>query len=129
MTRGELCFLRNGRAMCPASDRKIADVERAILRALCADSLPASVRDSANDRLKNYKWRDEEHWVVYQALRKLNGQRRVSLREELPASATKLAFPDVNWPNYFGGEELNGDAIEQLFRELKSLTEDTRIQP
>jgi hypothetical protein len=107
--------------MCPAEDRRIVDVERAILRAMCTDSLPPSVRDSANDRLKGYEWRDREHWVVYQALQRFHGQRRVSLREELPASATKLAFPDVNWPNYFGAEELDKDGFEHLFRKLKSL--------
>jgi hypothetical protein len=111
--------------MCPADDKRILDVERAILRALCTDSLPAAIRDSANDRLKGYEWRDQEHWVVYQALQRLHGHRRVSLREELPASATKLAFPDVNWPDYFGAEELNKDSIEQLFRELKSMPEQT----
>jgi hypothetical protein len=107
--------------MCPGDDKRIVDVERAILRALCADSLPASIRDNANDRLRGYKWHDEEHWVVYQALQRLHGRHRISVREELPASATKLAFPDVNWPNYFGGEEVNKDGIEKLFSELKSL--------
>jgi hypothetical protein len=108
--------------MCSLGDRQIVDVERAILRVLCMDTLPATVRSSANDLLKSYEWRDQEHWVVYHALQKLQGRRRVSLREELPASATKLAFPDVNWPDYFGSEELNENAIEQLFIELKLLT-------
>ena len=111
--------------MRPPSDRSVDDIERAILRALCTDSLPASVRDSAHDRLRGYKWHDEEHWVVYQALQRLRGRRRISVREELPASATKLAFPDVNWPNYFGGEEPDKDGIEQLLSELKSLTDQT----
>lgn len=111
--------------MGPAENRKIVDVERAILRALCTDSLPAPVRDSANDCLRGYEWRDEEHWVVYQALQRLHGRQRISVREELPASAAKLAFPDVSWPNYFGGEEVDKDGIEQLFRELKSLTKQT----
>ncbi len=115
--------------MCPPGDRSIVDVERAILRALCSDSLPAEVRESARDRLRGYQWRDEEHWVVYQALQRLHGSRRMSLREELPASATKLAFPDVNWPNYFGGEEPDKDGIEQLLSELNSLTDQTWIRP
>src|ERR1700691_1934781 len=98
--------------MCPADDKQIVGVERAILRVLCADSLPAPIRDGAKDRLKSYKWHDEEHRVVFQALQRLHGRSRIFVREELPASATKLAFPDVNWPDYFDGEELNGDAIE-----------------
>jgi hypothetical protein len=103
----------------PTSPRSVPELERAILRALCADALPAPARDSAKHSLENYQWQDPEHRVVYEALLEAPRSGPLSLREQLPARATRLGFPDVEWQNYFGRAESEQGDIEGLVRELK----------
>jgi hypothetical protein len=71
--------------------------------------------------LEKYEWRDPEHRVVYEALQETQGTGplSLSLREQLPAHATRLGFPDVDWRDYFDGAESGPADIEALVRELK----------
>ena len=39
-------------------------------------------------------------------------------REELPAQATRMGFPDVNWKNYFPAEAADCGDVAGLVREL-----------
>jgi hypothetical protein len=70
--------------------------------------------------LENYRWHDPEHRVVYEALQAVRGGARLSLREELPAHATRLGFPDVGWQDYFDCAGLGQTDIGVLVKQLKA---------
>lgn len=98
----------------PAADKSltIIELERKILRALCRERIDSSARAdldgqsraSAVSRLLSYKWQDPEHRIVFQALARLPGRDAAELRRQLPAQATRMGFPDVQWETYFAGE-------------------------
>jgi hypothetical protein len=122
----------------PAPD---PDLESRILRALCADfdfvaahfSAPSASNDSPRTddpaaaytakratilaQLRTHHWQDPEHRVVFEALTALPGRPASDLREQLPAQATRMGFPDVNWQNYFAAAS-EDSALEALVAEL-----------
>jgi hypothetical protein len=102
------------------------DLERKILCALCsAAATRTEVREEADTRTRNailtalrtYQWQDPEHRVVFEALISLPGRSMKELREQLPAQATRMGFPDVNWDEYFAARAA-GSPIESLIAEL-----------
>jgi hypothetical protein len=96
-------------------------LEREILRLLCnlPDAPPDRARSHALCNLSSHVWEDADHRVVFDALRRSPGKEPALLREQLPAEATRLGFPDVDWTAYFG-DTISRDSreIEQLTREL-----------
>ena len=68
-------------------------------------------------QLRPHRWQDSEHRVVFEALTALPDRDATELREQLPAQATRMGFPDVNWENYFASAAADS-AIETLVAEL-----------
>ena len=97
----------------PAADKSLAIVqlERKVLRALCReqvgdsahDGLDAQSRTGAISSLLSHNWQDAEHRVVFDALARLPGRDAAELRRQLPAQATRMGFPEVQWETYFAG--------------------------
>jgi hypothetical protein len=121
----------------PAPD---LDLETRILRALCSGVDPVAAHFSAPSvtnpspsanapttatakraailaQLRTHRWQDPEHRVVFEALTMLPGREAAELREQLPAQATRMGFPDVNWEEYFV-VATDDSAIESLVAEL-----------
>ena len=117
--------------------KSMVELEREVLRAMCNDP-PAiaaigaahdaareklrehSTRDDrleAIEALRGYAWRDEEHRVVFEALARVRSNDAVPLREQLPAHATRMGFPDVEWNLYFEPNAGQND-LRELLREL-----------
>jgi hypothetical protein len=96
-------------------------LEREVLRLLCnlPDRPPDRARSHALCNVSSHDWKDADHRVVFDALRRSPGKEPALLREQLPAEATRLGFPDVDWADYFA-EAISCDSkkIEQLTREL-----------
>jgi hypothetical protein len=94
-------------------------LEREILRALCASPHLTADRGGLLSALTSYEWRDPEHRVVYEALlRSLTGGSG-ALGSELPATATRMGFPDVDWAEYFKPSEASQAAeVERCIRAL-----------
>src|SRR5277367_1010922 len=81
--------------------KRILELERETLRALCIRaSANARHQDTMRD-LSNHVWQDAEHRVVFEAIQRLSSSDPKLLREQLPAQATRMGFPDVSWENYF----------------------------
>ncbi len=109
------------------------DLESRILRVLCTTPSAfdigatdhATVRAAILARLRVHHWRDPEHRVVFEALTLLPGRTAAELREQLPAQATRMGFPDVNWDAYFarGGD---ASSIESLVAELLEASPDEK---
>ncbi len=69
-------------------------------------------------RLTGHEWRDPEHKVIYEALGTIRSHDPKTRREELPAQATRMGFPDLDWGNYFDGDSLSNAPIEVLIDRL-----------
>jgi len=79
----------------------LGEMERTVLRSLCAQRANAATVQLILADLQNYSWRDEENRVVFHALTRLRGRELEHIRESLPAVATRMGFPDVNWDDFF----------------------------
>jgi hypothetical protein len=89
-----------------ASDSSLdpVDFERRVLRGLCHARLMRPARARIARALRNYAWRDVEHGLVYAAIERLGPCDPKALCEQLPAEATRMGFPDIDWHTYFSAE-------------------------
>jgi len=63
-------------------------------------------------------WESAEHRVVFDAITRLGGRDPQRLRDELPAQATRMGFPDVGWEAYLAPGEAPPNDLEALVRDL-----------
>jgi hypothetical protein len=101
----------------PTSDNasKIVQLELEVLRRILGSRKRVTASPLSEGRvprktialLRGYDWHDSEHRIVFEAFERLQGRNNSELREQLPAQATRMGFPDVNWENYFAREELS----------------------
>jgi hypothetical protein len=84
-----------------SSSDSIPSLELALLRWLCLSADLNDARSQALSALQRYKWRDEDHRIVFAALNKVPERDKRPLREQLPAIATRMGFPDIAWEDYF----------------------------
>ena len=93
-------------------------MELTVLRAICSGQGAGDLREMSVRGLSVYSWKSAEHRVVFEAIVRLGRRDAERLREELPAQATRMGFPDVEWAAYFAaGEEERAD-LQVLVREL-----------
>lgn len=92
----------------PSSCEPLLAAERAILKCLCRDEQLARISPDQLTRLRHYAWADPEHRIVFDAIQRSAKATGFSLREYLPAEATRMGFPDVHWDAYF---ENNSDEL------------------
>lgn len=100
------------------------EVERLVLRGVLSLTQHWTNAE-AGDRLgpllaelAGYRWKDQEHRVVYECLRILGASRTKPSREQLAAQATRLGHPDVDWPTYLAQEDEPID-LPALMRALR----------
>ena len=100
---------------------RIIELEYRVLGALCCSVEDASSagNETAMRALADYDWRKPEHRVVYEALARILRTPAVSAAEQLPAVATRMGFPDVNWELYLRPVEGIERDVHALIAELK----------
>jgi hypothetical protein len=106
----------------PANDRverEIVSIESEVLRRLCSSRADAAIDRFIRDLLP-YRWREPEHATVFEAIRALARRNGAGIiwREELPAQATRMGFPDVDWPNYLGAPDSSEPALDKMIEKL-----------
>lgn len=107
-----------------SADRAVK-LERDILRAICCGCGKDEAVHAAKQALRGYAWRESEHGVVFEAIERTRASDAAELRRKLPAQATRMGFPDVNWELYFeGGPAQRSGEIEEWIRELKTLAQE-----
>jgi hypothetical protein len=105
--------------MCPFDpSTRLLHLERDVLRALCRP-LADELRERLNSELKAYQWRSEDHRIVFRALQRVRKVSPASLREQLPARAARMGFPDIDWPSFFE-VCVPGEDIENWVCDLKA---------
>jgi len=103
----------------PPNVSELLGLEREILRALCASPHLTSECSGLLKALASHDWKDPEHRVVYEALLRTVARGAGTLRSELPATATRMGFPDVDWGEYFKPSEASQAAeVERCIRAL-----------
>jgi hypothetical protein len=106
------------RGSTPKVDQLVA-LEREVLEALCASEHVSDDRGRLLGTLASHVWQDPEHRVVYEALLRIRTRDPRALRAELPATATRMGFPDVEWDEYFErGDALQVRDVENRIRAL-----------
>lgn len=79
--------------------------------------------------MRRYRWVGRDHPTIFEALVRLASVPATALRERLPAEATHMGFPDIQWEAYFegaaGGQEA-GDAVSELI--VKLIAESVNLQ-
>ena len=106
------------------SSRDAARRERQVLRRLCHARLSPAAWKRITATLSGYVWQDTEHALVYAAIERLSLRDPAMLREELPAQATRMGFPDIDLRPYFSPEGARTPAssageIELLLQGIK----------
>jgi hypothetical protein len=106
-----------------SADRKVRTLERRVLRSLCSGACAPVVLADLLLGLRSYSWQDPEHRIVYEALTNVRryeaftavrAPENLTLREQLPAQATRMGFPDVDWALYFAAGAGEDGELEAL---------------
>lgn len=98
---------------------KILGLERLVLTTLCVSAGLGAQRQLILADLSRHLWRAPEHRVVFEALMRMRSADPASLFAELPAMATRMGFPDVDWDSYFlPGQDPAVTEIEEIIRRL-----------
>jgi hypothetical protein len=100
-----------------------ADLERRVLRHICQSRLTRAAWAEIARALREYTWRDVEHGLVYAAIERLASRDPKALPEQLPAQATRMGFPDIDWQTYFAVTEkrLARPSADHVMRQVKRL--------
>ena len=96
-------------------------IERQILQHLCAGTISSPEVFELKEKLAAYSWCDSDNRVVFESLCRLRNASMLApseLREQLPAQATRMGFPDVKWENYFGQNRSGQRGVLDLVDEL-----------
>ena len=89
------------------------------MRALCGGPSVRARWERIVAELKDYRWREPEHEVVFEALTRIRSHDLKALQAQLPAQTTRMGFPDVDWTIYLSGAETSASEIETLIEKLK----------
>jgi hypothetical protein len=103
--------------------------ERGLLRRLCQSGGVRAVRSDGQRTLRRYRWVGRDHQTIFDALVRLATVPAGSLRERLPAEATRMGFPDIQWDAYFEarpGESESEGTVAELIGKL--ISESARSQ-
>ena len=103
------------------SPERIVEIEVALLRSLCSESISADAWQRASRALADYEWREPDHAVVYEALARVRQRGGRHWRDELAAQSTRMGFPDLDWTIYSNAETEPLTNLEDLIRLLKVL--------
>jgi hypothetical protein len=96
------------------------NLERRVLRALCAHPGGAKYPELLAN-LTGYKWRDEEHMVIYGAMHRIGSLPVADRQRELASEATRMGFPDIDCSVYFKGETATSDELAGLIQQIREL--------
>ena len=102
---------------------RVLQLEREILRTLCAQPQPRRTIEGLARELAAYSWREPDHGIVYKAVVQTATRGAADLRSHLAAQTTRMGFPDIDWEAFFANGETSGRPIFDLICELKSAAE------
>lgn len=102
-------------------DQPILQTERLVLQALCQGTREGSVREVAERALRNYRWREMLHQIVFKTLLEIATDDPAVVRDVLPSRLARKGFPDLPWEEFLKPHSLSKAEAERLIHELASL--------
>jgi len=108
----------------PDRDTPQEDVEHALLSGLCCGAVSLTERDAVLGKLAAYGWRQNDHRVIFEALRRSRHTDARALREYLVAEITRLGFPDIDVAPFFQAAAAQAPDVEKLLRILLAARRD-----
>src|SRR5579863_4959221 len=75
--------------------KTVSELEREILRVLCRRDCAARDWLKLTGQLTAYSWQEPDHQVVFDALRGIWSPDAKTRRDQLPAQATRMGFPEI----------------------------------
>jgi hypothetical protein len=93
-------------------------LEQQILQRFCTEDVPESVTAAIKTKLDSYAWCDPDNRIVFEALCSLGSLTPAVTASQLPALATRMGFPDLNWERYLGHHRTDPADIRDLVEEL-----------
>lgn len=95
-------------------------LEKVALRLLCAGTSEGGLRDVLVPPLAGYAWKSTLHRAIFQAIEAFPSRDPHVLRELLPATLTRMGFPDVEWNELFEPPEMSREDSLALVRQMLS---------
>jgi hypothetical protein len=92
--------------------------ERRALRLLYQGTSQGSLRGNAKAILRDYRWREPLHEVLFQIFMSLQTENSEIVRRELPGLLTRRGFPDASCADLFEPHDLSNERALQLLKEL-----------
>ena len=89
-----------------------------MLQALCQGTPQGSVRATARDLLRTYRWGEPLHHVMFEVILGIPTEVPEVIRTQLPARLTRRGFPDVDIEDLFKPHGLSKEEAERLIRQL-----------
>ena len=96
----------------------IVELEKQVLRVLCAGTSQGSVKESLIPLLRSYRWHDQLHEVIFKALAAIPSDDPFILRQLLPSKLTRMGSPDVEWEEFFAPHPLSNEESLALVRRM-----------
>ena len=104
----------------PRRVESVIAAEQTLLRQLCTSGITTPETEALR-RLAQYKWEGRDHQVVFDALLRLANVPPESLRARMPIEATRMGFPDIDWPAFFERPEDYSESEENIARLIANL--------
>ncbi len=98
---------------------QISRLEEDILKVLCQGTAEGPAREFMREHLRNYRWHEPAHQIIFQALLAIPSKSVEMICAELPAQLTRMGFPDLEWERLFEGELLSKSEAEDLVRRIR----------
>jgi hypothetical protein len=102
---------------CGSSESQIR-MERRLLRALGESSIPGEIRKRIEAKLKQHKFADSDHEVIYRALAIMPGIRSVDDKAALLQAVTRMGFPDVQIEPLFSENPPDENEVMELLSKI-----------
>jgi len=95
-----------------------AEAERTVLRAMCVGALGRTVWREGVDLLADYRFADNVHQLIFEAMREIQTDDPLIIRELLPARLNNKGFPDLDLETYFQPHNFPANQTIALIRAL-----------
>ena len=98
--------------------KSIFRIERALLAALCRESVTSDVRATIVQRLKTHRFTGADHEVVFRAVLAMPTLEHGRIPAALTLAVTRMGFPDIELRDYFNEALLSTDELLRLVAQL-----------
>lgn len=88
---------------------------------MCQGTVEGSVLEAGKLILKDYRWHEPLHQVIFDVLVAIPTDVPELIRGQLPARLTRKGFPDVEWEDLFKPHSLSKKEAERLMEQLCGL--------